>query len=52
MDLILIPLLSGALSLGMIRGSCVPGGSLGSLFANEWGSVPILFVVWPGASQS
>ena len=33
LDLTLIPLVGGALSLGVIRGSCVPGGSLGSLFA-------------------
>jgi len=38
------------LSLGMIRGGCVPGGSLGCLLADGWGCVPTLFV-WPGASQ-
>ena len=37
MELILIPLVGGALSLGEIRGSCVPGRSLGSLFADRWG---------------
>ena len=51
MELILIPLVGGALSLGVIRGRCVPGGSLGSLFADGWGCVPTWFVVWPGASQ-
>ena len=32
-ELILIPLMGGALSLDGIRGSSVPEGSLGSLFA-------------------
>ena len=44
-------LMGGALTLGVIRGSCVPGRTLGSLFADGWGSVPILFVVRLGASQ-
>ena len=51
MELILIPLVGGALSLGEIRGGCVPRGSLGSLFADGWGCVPTQFVLWPGASQ-
>ena len=34
-ELILIPL-AGALGLGKIRGSCVPGGILGSLRADVW----------------
>ena len=49
MELILIPLVGGALSLDVIRGSCVLGGSLGSLFADGWGYVPTRFVVQPGA---
>ena len=36
MELILIPLVGGALSLDEIRGSCVPEGSLGSLFTEGW----------------
>ena len=41
----------GALSLDGIRGSCVPEGSLGSLFTDGWGCDPTWIVVWPGASQ-
>ena len=33
-ELIAIPLVGGALSLSEIRGSCVPGGSLDSLFTD------------------
>ena len=51
MELISIPLVGGALGLGEIRGGCVPGGSLGSLFTDRWGCDPIRFIVWPGASQ-
>ena len=50
MELILIPLVGGALSLGEIRGGCFPAGSLGSLFTEEWGSVPAWIIVWPEAS--
>lgn len=39
-ELILIPLVGEALSLGVIRGSCVPGDSLGILFADGWGCDP------------
>ena len=39
MGLILIPLVGGALSLGEIRGSCMPGSSLGSLFILMGGAV-------------
>ena len=39
MELILIPLVGGALSLGVIGSGCVPGGSLGSLFADGAGAV-------------
>ena len=50
-ELILIPLVCGALSLDGIRGSCVPEGSLGSLFTEGWGCDPTWIVVCPGASQ-
>ena len=45
-----------ALSLGMIRGNCVPGvcvwgGSLGRLLADRWCCVPTQFIVCPGASH-
>ena len=43
MELIPIPLVSGALSLGEIRGGFVPGGwgeSLGSLFTDVQGCDP------------
>ena len=50
MELILIPLVAGALSLDVIRG-CVPKKYLGSLFADGWDCVPRLFVVWLGALQ-
>ena len=30
---------------------CVPGGPLGSLFTDGWGSGPTWIIVWPGASQ-
>ena len=49
--LIPIPLVGGALSLGEIRGGCVPGGSLGSLFTDGWGCDPTWIIVWPGAFQ-
>ena len=39
------------LSLGEIRGGCVPGGSLGSLFTDGQGCDPTWTVVWPRASQ-
>ena len=41
--MILVPLMGGAFSLGVIRG----GRTLGSLFANGQGCVPTLFDVWP-----
>ena len=50
MELIPVPLVHVALSLGEIRGSCVPGGSLGSLFTDGQGCDPTWIVVWPGAS--
>ena len=51
MELILIPLVGGALSLDGIRGSCVSEGSLGSLFTEGQGCDPTWIFVWPGASQ-
>ena len=38
--LIPIPLVGGAFSLDEIRGGCVPGESLGSLFTKGWGCGP------------
>ena len=38
--LIPISLLGGALFLGEIRGSCVPGGCLGELCTDGWGCDP------------
>ena len=50
--MILITLLGGALSLGEIRGGCVPGGSLGRMFTDWWGCLwCCLDYCWPGASQ-
>ena len=47
MELIPIPLVGGALSLGEIRGGCVCGGvSLGSLFTDGWGCDPTWIVIW------
>ena len=51
MGLIRIPLAGGALSLGEIRGGCVPHGSLGSLFIDGWDCDPTWIIVWPRASQ-
>ena len=50
-ELIPIPLVGGALSLGEIRGGCVPWGSLGSLCTDGWGYDPTWIVVCPGAPQ-
>ena len=50
-EVIPIPLVGGALSLGETRVDCVPGGSLGSLFTDEWGCDPTWIVVWLGASH-
>ena len=44
-ELILISLVGGPLSLDVIRGGCVPEGSSGSLFADGWDCVPTSFVV-------
>ena len=50
MKLSLVPLLSGALSLGVIRDGCVSRRSLDSLFAGGRGHVPTLLVFWTGVS--
>ena len=50
-ELIPIPLVDGALSLGEIKGGCVPGESLGSLFTEGQGCDPTWIVVCSGASQ-
>ena len=50
-EMSLVPQVFGALSLGVIRGGYVPRRTFGSPFADGWCCVPILFVVWPGASQ-
>lgn len=52
MELSLVPLLDGAFSLDVFRGSCVPGSTLSSLFTYGEACVPTLFVIWPGASQA
>ena len=49
MKLTLAPLVGETLSLGVIRGSCVPGKTLDSLFVE---GIYTLFAVWPGASQA
>ena len=51
MELILIPLVGGVLSLDGIRASCVTEGSLGSLITEGQGCDPTRVVVCPGASQ-
>ena len=47
-----ILLMGGALPLGEIRGSCVPGGSLGSLFIDGRGCDPIWIIVCLGLLSS
>ena len=52
-ELIPIPLVGGALSLCEIRGSCVPGGSLGSLFTEGRAVIPSgLFSAWLGLPRA
>ena len=51
MELIPFLVVGGALSLDEIRGGCVPGASLGSLFTDGWGCDPTWIIVCPGASQ-
>ena len=46
------PLMVRPLSLDGVRGSCVPEGSLGSLFTEGQGCDPTWIVVCPGASQA
>ena len=48
MGLIPILLVGGALSLGEIRGGCVPGGSSGRLFTEAGAVIPpgLLFALW------
>ena len=41
-----------ALKRSISRGGCGLRKSLGSLFADEWGCVPALLVVWLGGSQN
>ena len=45
------PSVGWALSLCEIRGGCVLGGSLGSLFTDGYVCDPTLVIVWSGASQ-
>ena len=40
--------MGGALYLREIRGGCVPGESLGSLFTDGWSCDPTWTIVWPG----
>ena len=47
MELILIPLGGGVLSLGEVRGGCVPGRFLDSIFTDGWAWI----IVWPEASE-
>ena len=51
MELIPIPLVGGALCVGVTAGGCVPGGSLGSLFTDGQDCDPTWIVVWLWASQ-
>ena len=48
----LVPLVGRATSGGVFGGVCELSMSLGSLSANGWGCVPVLLVVWHGASSS
>ena len=41
-----------AASSGVFRGVCELSMILGSLSANGWGCVPVLLVVWHGASST
>ena len=43
----LVPLVGGAMSKGMLRGSCELSMISGSLSADGWDCVPTLLVVWP-----
>ena len=46
-----VPLVGGALSLGVIRGGCMTRRTLGSLLADGLVYVPTPFIIWPAASQ-
>ena len=48
----LIFLMGRAASSGMFWGVCELSMILGSLSANGWGCVPLLLVVWRGASST
>lgn len=47
----LVPLVGRAVLRGVIKGSCVPRKTLGSLSADKLVCVPTLLIIWPGASQ-
>ena len=52
MRLMPIPLVGGALSLGLEAALCLGGGgSLDSQFTDRSGCDPPWIIVWPGASQ-
>ena len=48
----LVFLVGRAASSGVFWGVCEPSMILGSLSANGWGCLPILLVVWHGASST
>ena len=48
----LVFLMGRAASGGAFWGICEPSMILGSLCVNEWGCVPVLLVVWHGASST
>ena len=52
MGLDLVFLGGRAMSGGVLWGVCELSMILGSLSANRWGCVPVLLVVWHGASSN
>ena len=52
MRLDLVLLMGRAVSSGVFWGVCELSMTLGSLFANGYGCVPVLLVVWHGASST
>ena len=48
----LVFLMDSATSGGVVWGVCELSMILGSLFANGWGCVPVLLVVWHRASST
>ena len=52
MRLDLVFLVGRTVSSGVFWGICELSNTLGSLSANGWGCVPVLLVVWPGASST